>query len=1326
MKFESMNKHIAVFLVLSLLLNTPVYAQSDDNSSTESEVNSAPSETNSGSNFESETVALRPSDAIGFNLLNIPPPPTEGGALQESPVSLDILKTLQDFGGKSDVGLFSGSMNYSYPIPISPGRNGMTPQLSLNYSSNERQFNSLVGFGWSLPSSSIYRSTTRGTDQLYTIDSFAASINGSASELVLIDDINGTYGNTVESNFTEYDFNGTSWTATDTKGMVYTFGSAAATRQADPNDSSRVYKWMLERVEDTNGNYITYTYTQDQGQIYPATIRYTGHNATDDGLYEVRFVLGNRSGGYTEYNRGFKVSTAKRIEAIELWRTDTNVKIYIFDLEYSARNKAVEHLVSVTQKTDTESLPATSFEYFDGTETETNKRIDLLKQINYPYGGIETFTYQPSTAYKIGTALANKVPFVVHTLKSQTVKESGTAPGYTTSYRYEDGHYFFDPADSYKKEYAGFGKVRVTDPANNYTIHSFHQSQFSDDYASEGEFNDHISKKGRTYRVDHFDAMGNKFQTQWNQWKHDALANQDVTKDRHFVYLAQNVSADYDGNTDYRAKANSFTYDVYGNQIRIDDFGEVILNNDAGDFTDDLVDEAKYQEIDYTLNTTLRILALPARERWRLGTNNKVISQVIRLYDGQGFNNRHLVTKGNLTHERVYSQFNPTIYNQTRRVYNQFGLVTQVFDPLNKKTIIGYNSKKLQPTKITNPLGHITKQNYYYRFNKPKTNTNANNAKTINTYDDFGRLTKVQKSRLNDITKNYNEKLISYNLSSYPVYTETKTFTQNNGVQILSRDYLDGLGREIQNRTEAEGTNFVVSSKTYDERGNVAKTFLPVFGNGSAFTAIDPNGIGNSMTYDALGRQNAITNLLGTTTVAFDQWQTVTTDPLGNKKTAHHDARGNLAKLTEHLNSTAYDTVYTYSANNDLEKITDALGNQKLYTYDLASRKLTETDFHRSNDTTFGTKSWTYDKSSNVTSSTDNNGQVINYSYDALNRVLTEDDPTQTGTEVTYSYDTATNGVGLVASVTSPGATKSFQYDVWGRPSQTSYPVDGQTFNLAMNYDLLGNPINLTYPNSAAVNYTYNAAGQLNAIQLGTDNVITNLDYSPLGLVSQIDYANGVTTQNTYDINDLYRLSRKLTESGTVKLQDLNYTYDAANNVTQIVDNSDTNTAKTTVYGYDDLYRLTSVAVTGSANNADYSRTYSYDIIGNLLNRSDVGNYVYAGNSNATGSSTNASPHAVTSVNGTVYTYDDVGNLTSNGTWTHSYDYQNRLTNSTDGSTTMNYTYDEGRDRVMKENTSTNKKTYYIDKYYDLEGTTAKAHIYAGNTKLATHKTTTQ
>ena len=89
----------------------------------------------------------------------------------------------------------------------------------------------------------------------------------------------------------------------------------------------------------------------------------------------------------------------------------------------------------------------------------------------------------------------------------------------------------------------------------------------------------------------------------------------------------------------------------------------------------------------------------------------------------------------------------------------------------------------------------------------------------------------------------------------------------------------------------------------------------------------------------------------------------------------------------------------------------------------------------------------------------------------------------------------------------------------------------------------------------------------------------------------------------------------------------------------------------------------------------------------------------------------------MTNIGGTTYTYDNNGNLTSDGTWTHTWDYRNRLTSSTDGVDTSSYEYDSNSQRIkLVEGADT---TIYPSSSYKVEGTDITVDLNLGDTLVA-------
>jgi hypothetical protein len=113
----------------------------------------------------------------------------------------------------------------------------------------------------------------------------------------------------------------------------------------------------------------------------------------------------------------------------------------------------------------------------------------------------------------------------------------------------------------------------------------------------------------------------------------------------------------------------------------------------------------------------------------------------------------------------------------------------------------------------------------------------------------------------------------------------------------------------------------------------------------------------------------------------------------------------------------------------------------------------------------------------------------------------------------------------------------------------------------------------------------------------------------------------------------------------------------------------------------------------------------------------DVGSYSYAGMGYA-------NPHAVTSVVGTTYAYDNNGNVTAIGSLDYTWDWRNRLASAErSGGGTTSYGYDHTGQRVFQATGSAT--TSYPNRYYNvasssLTATTTK-HIFSPDgTLLAT------
>ena len=249
-------------------------------------------------------------------------------------------------GGTVHADLFTGTATTSIPIEVPPGRQGVQPELALVYGSANG--NGWIGMGWKLEKGVIDRQTKFGVD--YSGDDYVFRLSGINVELINIG--NDEYRAKIEGGFTRVEkLTATDgkpyFMATDKTGKKFYFGQAANTRVADPADANRIFRWCLDRAEDPNGNYMTITYSNDQGQAYLDTISYTGNSALVP-TNTVKFYLEDRPDAPPMYVPNFKMTTAKRLKTIEVKANGSLVRAYTLTYATSA-NTSHSVLNSVQQ-----------------------------------------------------------------------------------------------------------------------------------------------------------------------------------------------------------------------------------------------------------------------------------------------------------------------------------------------------------------------------------------------------------------------------------------------------------------------------------------------------------------------------------------------------------------------------------------------------------------------------------------------------------------------------------------------------------------------------------------------------------------------------------------------------------------------------------------------------------------------------------------------------------------------------------------------------------------------------------------------------------------
>jgi RHS repeat-associated protein len=697
----------------------------------------------------------------------------------------------------------------------------------------------------------------------------------------------------------------------------------------------------------------------------------------------------------------------------------------------------------------------------------------------------------------------------------------------------------------------------------------------------------------------------------------------------------------------------------------------------------------------------------------------------------------------------------------TRYGYDAAGNRTSLTDANNHTTTFGYDQYGNR-TNITDALGHATGFSYDL-VGRLTGRTDALNRSESFTWDDRDRLTRhvnpagATNAWVYDGNGNrtaWTNELGFVRTYEYDPLDRLTTITlPGDGFAFQTFGYDDANNRVSVTDALNHQTKF-----GYDALGRLTAV-TNALGNVWSFTvdaegrrtrATDPNLHSQSFAYDAVGQLTKQIVILSeaknlTNSFAYDNLGNLTrvVDPRSNPLTFGYDA---VSRLTQITYAGGSSEKFGYDGVGNVTSITNRAGQAIVLTYDAANR-LTQKSCVGTGDTI----TYAYDSANQLTgvvAAVTGGTSVLGFQYDAAGRLTNELQKVGQASSLSIGYEYYADGrrkkliypdatfityeynaKGWLTAIKDGGTNTivSYEYDAAGRRTRrelenntfTTYEYDDANQLLAVVHGRAGSP---SQP-LASYEYSYDAAGnRTNMIRsgMGFQPVRSeSYSYDPADQLIGVTYATGGAVERI-----------------------VSYFYDAAGNRTGMVEQVGS-TTNTTVYTANSDNQLTNVNTTrggitvtgyvqpGPSSNkwyASVARARSQESVVSRQNGTfSIPGVPVTGGANAltvtvTDVSGNIATQVVnvTVVNGmTSLGYDGNGNQTNDAVWSYSYDAENKLKSASNGSLTINYSYDaQGRqiERRTSGATTTTNRMYYagwqLIAEYDGAGTLQRKYVY--------------
>jgi len=654
--------------------------------------------------------------------------------------------------------------------------------------------------------------------------------------------------------------------------------------------------------------------------------------------------------------------------------------------------------------------------------------------------------------------------------------------------------------------------------------------------------------------------------------------------------------------------------------------------------------------------------------------------------------------------------------------YDGFGNRTSVTKPGNRTTLYTFETTyNTYPETMTSPANEqgvilTTQAGYDPRFGKLVAKQDANGFISILALDGFGRKVTEQGPVPAGCTQSDPNVCTTYVtgsasfLSAQVLTLKTIAYLsdgaggiymQGSTLQQFPADasrewadhwkYIDGKGRTAQVAVQAAASNgYSILLTTYGAYNKPLTKSLPFYSSslmqpvGTAFTTYQYDALERTLTRQTPAGAND--QVMVTTTWSYDTWQQTTLTEAAGATEAY------VSVLTRHLyngkpqqvqsvvsNDNNATTSFTYDPLGRLQTVTDPQGIQNTLSYDSLGRKLNydNPDQNPQNNTS-GALVYQYDAiTGSVQTITDASSATVTYSYDGLGRIIQQ--TYSDGREIAFTYDSGTNGIGHLATVTitSSGNTelqKTMGYDAYGNMADQTMTVNGQTYTTSSVFDPLKRMVEQVYNDGSTLTRDYQF-GLLASQQLGTVTIDYPVDnYFANGRFGVVQYNNANATILTanYTTNSAGTVyTESFENSANVQLLNFSFDYDQLTELTS---------SEEAVYNNNQSYTYASKRIaTLSGSDKMPAAQYTYDSAGRLTSK-DNNVYTYDGSNCPLAIAGNVQYNVEQDACGRLLT------RTVNGT-TDSFVYAasgSLLSITSGGATLRTMLYDESGHRVME------------------------------------------